>query len=289
MTHRLIALGGFCLSMCLPALTQAQDQDQGQETPKQRMHVLNEQGFELFSKGEFERAARSFSRAYDLYPDINLRKNESLAWFKHGDCERARIAGRLFLDAPNISKQDKRDAQTVVVRCTLTLAQQAADAREIYKAQLYLDEADGMSMSTEDQVTYKKISDEVAIQRAASEKAQAPTAPSSASGSPLAWGLVGAGGVLLTSAVIYHVFVSSDGEELIDISQNGGDKARYDTLASRLDTASVLLPTLYATGVLSLGAGGALLVFPSLQESSAQSSSSQDATRSFGLKVHATF
>ena len=248
---------------------------QAQETPKERMHALNEKGFELFAEGQFDDAARSFSQAYKLYPDINLRKNESLAWFKHGDCERARIAGRLFLNAQNISQADKRDARTVFVRCTLTLAKQSLDDNEDYKAQLYLDEASTMYMSPEDKATHKKLSDDIALRRTSGS--------SGISRSVAGWGLVGAGAVVLTSAMLYHVFINDDEEELITISQKGGDRARYDKLAQRLDTAQVLLPTLYTASILSLAAGGTLLLWPSI-EASTQSNAQNPVGATFHVR-----
>lgn len=250
-----------------------------EETPKARMHILNEKGFELFAKGEFESAARSFSQAYDLYPDINLRKNESLAWFKHGNCERARTVGRLFLDAPNITQADKKDARTVMVRCTLTLAKQALAENETYKAQLYLDEASSMPMSIKSKVTHKQLSDELALQKAANT----PPPPSN-SNSMIGWGLTGVGAATLLGTVVYHIFISDDEEELQTISLKGGDRARYDKLAGRLGTAKILLPVLYVTGALSLAAGGTLLVLPSIQEPT-----QPNAQRPVGVNIYVRF
>lgn len=240
----------------------------------ERMIELNEEGFKAFSEERFEDAARAFEEAYEASPDPVLRKNEAIAWFKAGRCTDALTAANAFLLAENTQVQDKKEVRSVVANCKVGLAREALKAGSYDLAETMLAEAESLEPDdyARDQIGIVRV--EIATARSASqEEAEVVVEDQDEGMDPgtvqtIGWVLSGTGIAITVTAIAYHIMALLDQSELEDISNDGGDRKRFNELQDSIGTARWAVPTLYVVGLVTGGAGATILLLNHRGESS---------------------
>lgn len=246
-------------SLASPALAQS-------KAERKQVKVLNEEGIEAFESGDFARAAQKFQEAWKIKPDPTLRKNEAIAWFKAKNCKNASEAATSFLGSDANSPEDVAEVNTILANCRVEYARQAMAYKDYELARTFLSQAEYLATLdvTKENISQARL--ELAkLESQTSPVVQAPTdlpheeTPRDA---PI-WPYVaaGTGAAILATAIIYHIVsVTSTASEYEDVAKAGNDRARYDELASSLDTARWLVPTLYVVGAATTGVGAYFLM-----------------------------
>ena len=261
----------FAALFALPLAVRAQD-----GAPAGDIVKLNEEGIAAYQAGRFEEAATKFRQAYAIQPENTLKKNEAVAWFKAGRCEEALTAGREFLALPEIDELSQVEARAVVLQCDLQLARAATDAGQLDKAEQHVASARMNQPDPQAVEQLAKLETEIAAKREAEEAAKAQAAADaearrnakaaaaaaaadddrSGSTSTLGLGLTAGGGAILVGTVVYHAaLLFSTAPKFRDVAAAGADRAQYDRLGKKLETANWLIPTLYAVGAVTTGVG----------------------------------
>lgn len=237
---------------------------------KETIKKLNEEGIAAFEAGRFDEAAQKFQDAWKLDPDPSLRKNEAIAWFKANRCNEASTAGTSYIDSGAADPESRVEIHALLATCRVSYARDAMGAKNFDLADQFLNEADVLALSeapkqaiAQARLDLAKAREEHAKAEAeAAQKAQmeaaakAVPAPEPAAELPIPWIITGAGAAILVGAAAYHVVsLTSTASEYEDVAAAGTDRARYDELASSLDTARWLVPTLYAIGAATTGVG----------------------------------
>jgi tetratricopeptide (TPR) repeat protein len=240
------------------------------QSKKPDVKKLNEEGIAAFEAGRFEEAAQKFQDAWKLDPDPTLRKNEAIAWYKANRCNEASAAGTSYLDSSAVDKETRIEIHAVLANCRVSYAREAMGAKDFVLAEKFIDEAEVLALSDPPKETIRVAREDLAKareaeaqalaeaqQKAALEAAAKTPPPEVESSSPvLPWAITGAGAAILASAAVYHVIAATSmASEYEDVAAAGEDRARYDELASSLDTARWLVPTLYAIGAATTGVG----------------------------------
>lgn len=240
------------------------------QSKKPNVKKLNEEGIAAFEAGRFEEAAQKFQDAWKIDPDPTLRKNESIAWFKANRCNEASTAGTSYLDSGTVDAGTRVEIHAVLANCRVSYAREAMGAKDFALAEKFIDEAEVLALSDAPKETIRVAREDLnkareadaaaaaeAQQKAALEAAAKTPPPAVDSGAPvLPWVITGAGAAILASAAVYHVIAATSmASEYEDVAAAGDDRARYDELASSLDTARWLVPTLYAIGAATTGVG----------------------------------
>ena len=260
-SHHITKISATLCALTLVCTTSATAYAQ-EETPQERMHTLNEKGFGAFRAGDHASAARYFRQAHDIYPDPNLLKNESIAWFKAGDCDRAKRAAADFLVADNTASQDRDDARQLIATCSLREVRSAYIAQDYARANMLMGVVREQDLDDEGKREQRELRtkiDEALARQARVASTEPDAAPPGARRDALGKVLLGTGGALLLGGILYHSVAWQSGRELKEISASGGSAVRYNVLARRLDRARVVVPTLYALGAASTGVGAYLV------------------------------
>lgn len=235
--------------------------------PVARAFELNERGFAAFDEGRYDDAARAFAEAWTYSHDETLRKNESLAWFRAGECDPAVEAGNKFLLVEGISDADRTDIHSVIANCKAEFAQRAIDAGDLDLAETMLNEADTLQPDqvARDRVAAARV--DLAAARRAAEEAKPPPEPTirtvyvpepAAAEAPiLGYSLIGAGGAVIVGTLVYHLVALGWQSKFFQMRDGdiGGDQAEFDSLRKRVHLARVLVPVGYTIGALGAGAG----------------------------------
>lgn len=302
MKRRLICFV-FVALMAIPAIAGAQDAPPADAPPAGDIVKLNEDGIAAFQAGNFEEAATKFRQAYEIQPENTLKKNEAVAWFKAGNCENALRAGREFLALADVDELSQTEARAVTLQCDLQLARTAVDAGDLDKAEQHtasarINQPDPQAVKQLDQldadIAAKRKIEEEARQKAladaeARRKAEQAAAANDGGGSSsaLGLGLMSGGGALLVGTLVYHVvMLASVAPKFRDVAAAGDDRARYDDLGKKLETANWLVPTLYAVGAVTTGVGVWFWMQSSAEtDAAAAATASPRRAREFGVSV----
>lgn len=244
---------------------------------------LNDEGITAFEAGDFELAAKKFFEAWNIDQDPTLRKNEAIAWFKANKCKEASEAGASYLDSGAADEETRSEMKAILANCRVAYAREAADVRDFNLAEKFLVEAEGFAetavpkeniqLARLDIARIKDEHDKEIRQQALLNEAKVKS--ESESESEMNWPAIvtGTGAVILTSAIVYHIVAATYyASEYEDSAKQGTDRPRYDELASSLDTARWLVPTLYALGATTTGVGVWFLYNDSADTSAAPSS-----------------
>ena len=251
----------------LSSAAHAQDAPVGGDIVK-----LNEEGIAAFQAGNFEEAATKFQQAYALEPENTLKKNEAVAWFKAGKCGEAVTAANQFLGLEGIDELSATEARAVVVKCDVQLAGAALDAGRVDEAERRLAEAKANQPDEEMQKQIAELESRVAAKKQETEEArqkalaaaqarlqaeaQAAEQQDAGSTTTLGLALTAAGGAVFLGAVVYHlVMLAGVAPKFRDVAAAGTDRAEYDRLGKRLETARWLAPTLGVVGLATAGVG----------------------------------
>lgn len=242
-----------------------------QDTPPQGDIVkLNEEGIAAFQAGNFEEAATKFQQAYELQPENTLKKNEAVAWFKANKCEQAVTAGNQFLALEGTDELSQTEARAVVAKCDVQLAQAALDANRLDEAERRLNEAKAAQPDPETQAKIAELEPKLAAKKQEAEARQkaiaeaearrkaeeAAAAEPSGSTQTLGLALTAAGGALVVGALVYHfAMLLGTAPKFRDVAAAGEDRAEYDRLGKKLETARWLAPTIGLVGAATAGVG----------------------------------
>jgi tetratricopeptide (TPR) repeat protein len=219
------------------------------------MDEVNARGFAAFDRGDFTGAAAIFMAAHEIYGDPNLLKNAAIAYYAAGRCDRARQNALAFLKAPDALAADRGEMTRLIGRCD-ALAEAELEKQKELERQKELEKQKELDKQKE-----LELQAELERQKELEKLEPPPKKDEVASASKTLGGvLMGVGSATLVSTVIYHAYAFQESEELREISLMGGDARRYAELSSSVDTARVVVPTLYAVSGALIG-GGAWLVF----------------------------
>ncbi len=266
--RRAFAIATVCVTLLATSAAWAQ------ESPSPEVVKLNEEGIAAFQSGDFATAAQKFHDAYELEPQDTLKKNEAVAWFKSGNCEKASVAAGEYLMMPGNDELSRAEASAVATTCDIQLAEAALAAGSLDEADRRVKAAAGREPTDEDKVKIANIEQQVAAKRkeiadaeakaAADEKARAEAASRAAAeaeaqsnqSQTLGTILVGTGGGIILTGLVYHaVMAFGVAPKFRDAAEAGTDRDSYDSMGKKLETANWLVPTLYAVGAATAGVG----------------------------------
>ncbi|MEZ4460239.1 MAG: hypothetical protein R3E66_11040 [bacterium] len=228
---------------------------------KKQIKALNEAGITAFQEGRFADAAASFREAWKIHPDPTLRKNEAIAWFKANNCKEASEAATSFLDAADTDPEARGEINSVLANCRVEYAREAMRFKDFKLAEDFLAQAENLATADVTKENIRQARLELAKARSEVEapvEATPTVVTANAEPTQPVWPYVvaGTGAAIVLTAAIYHVVsLTSTASEYEDVAAAGRDKARYNELASSLDTARWLVPTLYAVGLATTGVG----------------------------------
>ncbi len=242
---------------------------------------LNNEGITAFEAGDFELAAKKFFEAWNIDQDPTLRKNEAIAWFKANKCKEASEASASYIDSGAADKETRSEMKAILSNCRVSYAREAAEVRDFNLAENFLVEAEGFAETAVPKENIQLARLDIARlrddynqeirQRALAKQATIDSEADSDTNWPAI--ITGTGAAILTTAVVYHIVAATYyASEYEDVAKRGTDRPRYDDLASSLDTARWLVPTLYALGATTTGIGVYFLYNDSADTSAAPSS-----------------
>ena len=273
----------LCLALSLPASLGAQEVE---PQDLEEMEALNQQGFDAFAQGDFEQAATLFAQAYKILPDPNLLKNESIAWYKQGNCPKATMAAELFIRSPKVKASDTQEAKEIIATCGLQEVEAQLDSGQWNKAEQMLNyKIRPLRLGSANESRANELQERIDKERTAAkarEELPPPQAPPPPTPPPLTdtatmetpagqgpnwlgWGIAGGGAALLLTAAIVHV-QALENEDEYELEAMGGDRARYEELGDSLGRDRVLVPLLYLGSAVLLGTGTYLLLQPHRSE-----------------------
>lgn len=246
--------------VCIAATAHAQDAD-----------ALNQAGIEAFAQEDYAEAARQFAAAYDADPDPIFRKSEAVAWFKAGRCEEAITAANAFLLQWQGGAAESDEAASVVANCKVNLAEEAIASRSFELAERLLFEAEAAARDsyTKDRVSTTRVELAKSRQAATAPKdeptekvivVEKPPEAEPRSAPTGAYVSLATGGALVVAGAILHVVTLTKTVPALEEEAAGGDEQRHTKLAQQVDTARILVPTLYGIGGAALGLGVWLLL-----------------------------
>ncbi len=234
----------------------------------------NQRGMEAFADGDFAGAAEHFARAYQLEPDPAFRKSEAVAWFKAERCNEAIEAANAFILKWKGAPGEADEASSVIANCKVDLAEEAMAAGGFELAETLLGEAEE---AARDDYTRDRISGaRVELTRLRAEQKSEPeeslsadpaivadpepVEPAPRSKLPATLALA-VGGAATVGAAALHVLTLTSTVPALEEAQTG-DRDTWEARARRVDTARILVPTLYALGGLGIGVGVWLSIDP---------------------------
>jgi tetratricopeptide (TPR) repeat protein len=233
---------------------------------------LNEQGITAFAEGRFEEAAQKFHQAYDKAPEPGAKKNEALAWFKAGKCSEALAAAKEYLALNVPDELSTKEAQTVAARCYIQRAEGEFASGNLVGTEAALADAKANNPAPEEVAKITKIEGDVAAKRkaedaektrvaaaaaAAEEERKQQEARDAQSGNQMVGlGIAAGGGAIVLGTLVYHLSMALGTAPKFKDAAFEGDRAQYDKLGKKLETANWLIPTLYGVGLATVGVGG---------------------------------
>ncbi len=222
----------------------------------------NDAGVAAFQGGDFVGAAENFGRAYAADADPIFRKSEAVAWFKAERCDEAITAANAFLLQWRGAAEETDEAASVVANCKVTLANSATEAESYDLAERLLFEADAIARDqyTRDRISAARV--ELATRRAAVKDVVVapPPQPPPRSIVP-AIATISVGGALVATAAVLHIVTLTSTVGRLKDAQTGAEN-EHARIARSVDTARILVPTLYAAGGAVLGVGVWLWIKP---------------------------
>lgn len=229
---------------------------------------LNQEGIEAFTEGRFADAAQKFNEAYSITPEAPLKKNEAVAWFKAERCSEALAAAKEYLALGVENELSTREAQTVVVQCYVKRAETELAAGNRDAAKSALTDARASNPTEEDGQAIAKLESDIATQVAAenetrraemeaaeAEEARRAQVEKRKSMSRVGLGVAGGGAAIVLGTLIYHITLATGTSSKFKDASAAGDRETYDKLGKKLETGNWLVPTLYAVGLATTGAG----------------------------------
>ncbi|MBA2663352.1 MAG: hypothetical protein H0U74_13775 [Bradymonadaceae bacterium] len=262
--QRSVLLACFVIALFLPALALGED-------AHDRMLELSDQAAEAFGAGDVERAAGLYADAYAVKPLPILLRNQMIARFALGQCERAEPLGLAFLGSGEASPEDEPVVHRVFSDCALSRAEDALAAEESASGRVALRRAREFTLDADQSARAAVIEDGLASLEAAANTEPDPVigepAPAgAASGTKVAgWVLTGVGAGLIAGAAVWHVHALGLNDEYLIVAEAGQDLVRYNELNASLTTASWGVPTTYVVGAAMLTTGLYLAIFHNSQ------------------------
>lgn len=266
-----------------PALTLAQDS----ENAARAVEIAQEAAAD-FQNEKFQDAARKFERAFELYPDATLLKNQAVAHYKGGNCAKALASATAYrsftASRQDISEKDRNDVAKVTVECEYDAALRYVESNEFELAQSALDDARSAGPTPE---MTQKINDLQAKVDAgpqpepeADPNREEPalsdsTSPDDGSVDALpivGWSTLGAGVALGAVTGILHIMAftkassgrdacASDGFPNEQCAQIPGREQDYQDWIDGADTINGLTPLWITSGVLGAAGAGILIYY----------------------------
>ena len=231
----------------LPLDVRAQD-------TRERMHELNERGFEAFQVNKFDLAASIFAEAYAIESDPNLKKNEAIALLRAQRLEEAQNAAELALTlSPPLTPADRLEAERVVSVCALRLGERAAARGDDEQAERLLAAVSSPRLNDQERIDLAGLRGTLLERRV--ERSETIKRVDSVPSNRLSTGLMIGGAALTGAAIAYHAWALTASDDFIDEAGRGTDRARYDNLRGRVETARWVAPTLYVAGLSTAAVG----------------------------------
>jgi tetratricopeptide (TPR) repeat protein len=240
----------------------------------QSVAELNEAGVDAFASGKFEEAAKKFKAAYDLEPTPSVKKNEALAWYKAEKCDDARRAAGEYLTLPDAEELSVKESQTIIIRCDIKSAEAKLAADDLDGATTLISDARTRNPAEADTARLTQLEGQVTARRdqIAAEQAQAQQAVAEAEAAKkreakkkrdqrmriIGLSVASTGAAILVGTLVYHLSLATGTSKKFKDAAASGDRATYDKLGKRLETANWLVPVMYSLGAATSGVGGFL-------------------------------
>jgi tetratricopeptide (TPR) repeat protein len=233
---------------------------------------LNEKGIAAFQEGRFADAASFFQQAYGVEAQPPLKKNEAAAWFKAGKCPEAINAAKQYLALDTGVEISVKETRAILVDCNVQLAKTATDEGALEAAEGHLTEAEAHQPDAEaaakiaaartaiaEKKEEQRLAREKALAEAEAKREAEQKAARRARMRTVGLGVAGGGAAILLGTLVYHSAMAfGTAPRFKDTAAAGEDRATYDRLGRRLETANWLIPTLYGVGLAAGGAGAYL-------------------------------
>lgn len=292
----------LALLVALPA-TGIADEALDDEQAHQEMLDLSNAAAEAVADEEFEIGAVKFRQAYESYPDPVLLNNEMIAWYRADDCRNALVPARRYLDdydqeGDDVSPEDRRNIETVMVDCHLELAEDALEDDNAVLANYHLDMLSDSGPQDDNRDRYTRLRDRLEDQTDAPESTAEtePTAPDRPdtgwSDADLGWAQIAGGIAVAGVGLSMHTVALSRQSHLEDLSNSESleDQRQFDTLqdqwSSYQNTARWVVPSLYVVGAAAIGSGTYFLLRDSDDELAVSPAVGPDST---GISVGGRF
>lgn len=233
-------------------------------------------GTELFERGEYEAAARSFGRAYDFYPLPEVMKSRIVAHFEGGDCASVeQLATEHDAELRKLPPVEQTDLGRMRTRCAILYAEDALAEADVERATAAIAAAerhdDEGARSDEIEALRGRLED-LEAQADASSNADPiepvepvePPAENDRWRSILGWSLVGGGAAAMASVPLMHyAFYERSLEEHKSFQRGEGTddtpRAEAEQRLKRLRTAYYAQFPLFIGGAVMSGIGATLL------------------------------
>jgi len=290
--------------MLLPSGAWAQD-------PNAREAVrIAQEAAEDFKAERFLDAAKKFERAFELYQDATLLKNQAVAYYKADVCPKAlesAKAYRTFIAAKDgIPEKDKRDVARVTVECEYDAAVRYIETREFALAKASIDDARAAGPTAEMTTKLDELEQELQAARNAPEEDETvvieddPLAPRGKSTLYyVGWATLGVGVTLGILTGVRHLIAfgqASDGRDTCDAAgfPNADcadvEEAAYQDWIDGADTIQSLPPIYVLSGaVAAVGLGILIYDYSTQEEESALRLVPAIGTDSAELQLHFRF
>lgn len=261
-------LSMLALVVALPVTSAADESpdDSDDDEAYQEMLDLSNAAADAVAADNFEIGAVKFRQAYDSYADPVLLNNEMIAWYRADDCRNALVPARAYLEqydqeGDDVSPDDRRNIETVMIDCHLELAEEALDDDNAVLANYHLDMLSDAEPEDDDRQRYDNLREDLEQQADDQPVATAAsTSPDTSSGwsdTHLGWTQIAGGIAAAGIGLSMHTVALSRQSHLRDLSEDDPD--RFETLqddwSGYQNTARWVVPSLYLVGAAAIGSG----------------------------------
>lgn len=277
--HRIkLCLTLATLLLFVPFSAWAQD-----DNAKEAVRIAQEAAKD-FKAERFLEAAKKFERAFELYQDATLLKNQAVAYYKADVCPKALESAKAYrsfvASNESVPEKDKRDVAKVTVECEYDAASRYIETREFALAQASIDDARSAGPSPEMATKLDQLESDLVAARESPEDGseEDPVVSDSTPQKPddggsilpiVGWSAVGVGAAVGVVAGVLHLSAfskASDGQQTCeDAGFPNGDCAQvapdaYQDWSDGVDSINSLVPLYIVSGVVT-AAGIGILVY----------------------------
>jgi tetratricopeptide (TPR) repeat protein len=251
-----------------------------EDANRSAMLTVSNRAAQLFAEGRYEEAARDFRHAFELSPEPDLLKNVMVAWFKTGNCGKARPAGDAFLatGSHSITEADRGDVESVRFQCFLQDAEIALAKNQLDAADQSLREAAHLARNADRRSQMTGVQTRIDQARHSTDGSRNARAQNDGEGAAnwtviSGWTLTAAGSLTLALMSWRQVDLNAELEDLtqtidcvgeastpVEEAKCGYDETNYRRLEDRVDDYGKTAAIFWGLGGLSLATGIALLI-----------------------------